>query len=66
MNGERVKEYYAKGMTLNHRLMCALRPDFEQSVSRVYTHQASPALVADFRRDQSCRCTKRRRIARAR
>ena len=48
MNGARVKEYYAKGMTLNHRLMCALRPDYEASVARVYTHQASPALVADF------------------
>ena len=34
MNGERVKEYYAKGMSLNHDLMRALRPDYEDSVSR--------------------------------
>jgi 3-oxoacyl-[acyl-carrier-protein] synthase-3 len=48
VNSERVKEYYVKGMTLNHELLRATRPDFEETVSRVYTHQASPALVADF------------------
>lgn len=50
MNGEQVKKYYSKGMLLNHQLLSELRPHYEGSVARLYTHQASPALVADFLR----------------
>ncbi len=48
MHGARVKEYYSKGMLLNHRLLCEQRPGYADSMRRIYTHQASPALVGDF------------------
>jgi 3-oxoacyl-[acyl-carrier-protein] synthase III len=50
MHGEQVKKYYSKGMLLNHQLLRELRPGYENSVARLYTHQASPALVNDFLR----------------
>ena len=48
MHGEQVKQYYTQGMLLNHRALRELRPDYAHQVGRIYTHQASPALVGDF------------------
>jgi 3-oxoacyl-[acyl-carrier-protein] synthase-3 len=48
MNGEAVKHYYTKGMMLNHRALLSERPDYVTDVRRIYTHQASPALVESF------------------
>ena len=48
MHGEEVKRYYSKGMILNHRALLAERPDYVAEVRRIYTHQASPALVESF------------------
>lgn len=48
MNGEAVKRYYTKGMMLNHRALLAARPNYVQEMRRIYTHQASPALVSSF------------------
>ena len=50
MNGEQVKRYYTKGMMLNHRALCEARPGYVQEAERIYTHQASPALVDEFAR----------------
>ncbi|AXY73889.1 hypothetical protein D3H65_07805 [Paraflavitalea soli] len=48
MAGPRIKEYYIKGMTLNHRQLLALQPDYLNKVKKIYTHQASPALTNAF------------------
>ena len=48
MAGPRIKEYYIKGMTLNHQQMTALQPDYLESVKKIYTHQASPILTNTF------------------
>jgi 3-oxoacyl-[acyl-carrier-protein] synthase-3 len=48
MQGEAVKRYYTKGMMLNHHALLAARPDYVGDVRRIYTHQASPALVDSF------------------
>jgi 3-oxoacyl-[acyl-carrier-protein] synthase-3 len=48
MAGPRIKEYYIKGMTLNHQQLLALQPDYLTSVRKIYTHQASPALTNAF------------------
>jgi len=50
MHGEAVKRYYTKGMMLNHRALLAARPDYVDEARRIYTHQASPALVSSFAR----------------
>lgn len=43
-----VKEYYTKGMMLNHEALTKERPGYVEEVRRIYTHQASPALVDAF------------------
>jgi 3-oxoacyl-[acyl-carrier-protein] synthase-3 len=43
-----VKEYYTKGMMLNHEALTKQRPGYVEEVRRIYTHQASPALVEAF------------------
>lgn len=48
MNSKEVKRYYAKGMMLNHQTLLEYRPDYVSEVSRIYTHQASPALIEDY------------------
>jgi 3-oxoacyl-[acyl-carrier-protein] synthase-3 len=50
MNGEQVKRYYTKGMMLNHKALREARPSYVQDAERIYTHQASPALVDEFTR----------------
>lgn len=48
MAGPRIKEYYIKGMTLNHRQLLSLQPDYLSQVKKIYTHQASPMLTNAF------------------
>ena len=48
MNGAEVKRYYQEGMRLNHVALLAARPNYVSEVARIYTHQASPALVHEF------------------
>ena len=48
MNGPQVKRYYTKGMMLNHAALDAALPGYVDRVRRIYTHQASPALVRAF------------------
>jgi 3-oxoacyl-[acyl-carrier-protein] synthase-3 len=50
MNGPAVKRYYTKGMMLNHHALEAAVPGYVDLVRRIYTHQASPALVQEFAR----------------
>ena len=50
MNGPAVKRYYTGGMLLNHAALEAAMPGYVDRVRRIYTHQASPALVEDFAR----------------
>src|SRR5260370_30901117 len=50
MNGPEVKRYYTKGMMLNHAALEAALPGYVDRVRRIYTHQASPALVEEFAR----------------
>jgi 3-oxoacyl-[acyl-carrier-protein] synthase III len=48
MAGPRIKEYYIKGMTLNHQQMQVLQPGYLNAVKKIYTHQASPVLTNAF------------------
>jgi len=48
MAGPKIKEYYIKGMTLNHRQLLTLQPDYLSTVKKIYTHQASPMLTNAF------------------
>jgi 3-oxoacyl-[acyl-carrier-protein] synthase-3 len=48
MHSAAVKRYYTKGMMLNHRALLAERPHYVAEARRIYTHQASPALVDSF------------------
>lgn len=48
MAGPKIKEYYIKGMLLNHEQLMAHRPDYFNEVKRIYTHQASPNLTSAF------------------
>jgi 3-oxoacyl-[acyl-carrier-protein] synthase-3 len=48
MAGPRIKEYYIKGMTLNHQQLLNLQPDYLNQVKKIYTHQASPTLTNAF------------------
>lgn len=48
MAGEETKQYYGKGMLLNHEALESVRPDYLHAVARVYPHQASPRLVEGF------------------
>jgi 3-oxoacyl-[acyl-carrier-protein] synthase III len=48
MNGPAVKRYYTQGMMLNHAALDAALPGYVDRVRRIYTHQASPALVDAF------------------
>ncbi|AGZ38992.1 3-oxoacyl-[acyl-carrier-protein] synthase III C-terminal domain-containing protein [Actinoplanes friuliensis] len=50
MNGPMVKRYYTQGMMLNHAALEAALPNYVDRVRRIYTHQASPALVSAFAR----------------
>jgi 3-oxoacyl-[acyl-carrier-protein] synthase III len=48
MNGPAVRRYYTEGMMLNHAMLEAAMPGYVDRVARIYTHQASPALVDTF------------------
>ncbi len=48
MAGNKVKEYYIKGMTLNHQTLSELQPDYLNRIRKLYTHQASPMLTNAF------------------
>jgi 3-oxoacyl-[acyl-carrier-protein] synthase-3 len=48
MAGPRIKEYYIKGMTLNHEQLLQLQPGYLDKVTKLYTHQASPMLTNAF------------------
>ncbi|MDG4856999.1 3-oxoacyl-[acyl-carrier-protein] synthase III C-terminal domain-containing protein [Streptomyces sp. T-3] len=48
MNSDAIKAYYEGGMRLNHQELSADSPGYEERVARIYTHQASPALVEKF------------------
>jgi 3-oxoacyl-[acyl-carrier-protein] synthase-3 len=48
MNSKEVKRYYSKGMMLNHQSLLEYRPAYVSEVKRIYTHQASPALIEDY------------------
>jgi 3-oxoacyl-[acyl-carrier-protein] synthase-3 len=48
MAGPKIKEYYIKGMLLNHDQLMTYRPDYFNEVKRIYTHQASPNLTTAF------------------
>ncbi|MFJ9381398.1 3-oxoacyl-[acyl-carrier-protein] synthase III C-terminal domain-containing protein [Streptomyces sp. NPDC101455] len=48
LNGKALARYYAGGMMLNHRALSTAMPDYVETVRRIYTHQAGPALVEDF------------------
>ncbi|GIM96059.1 3-oxoacyl-[acyl-carrier-protein] synthase III C-terminal domain-containing protein [Paractinoplanes toevensis] len=50
MNGPAVKRYYTQGMMLNHAALNNALPGYVDRVKRIYTHQASPALVESFAR----------------
>lgn len=45
MAGEQTKQYYAKGMALNHRDLVTSRPAYADQVKRIYVHQSSPRMV---------------------
>lgn len=48
MSGNKIKEYYIKGMTLNHKQLLDLEPGYLDDVKKLYTHQASPMLTNAF------------------
>ena len=48
MSGSKIKEYYVKGMTLNHCQLSAHQPDYLNYTRKIYTHQASPVLTNSF------------------
>jgi 3-oxoacyl-[acyl-carrier-protein] synthase-3 len=48
MSGSKIKEYYIKGMTLNHQELSRLQPGYLNQVRKLYTHQASPMLTNTF------------------
>jgi 3-oxoacyl-[acyl-carrier-protein] synthase III len=48
MAGPKIKEYYIKGMTLNHEKLLALQPGYLDNIQKLYTHQASPMLTNAF------------------
>lgn len=48
MAGPKIKEYYIKGMTLNHQQLQSVQPDYLSRVKKIYTHQASPMLTNAF------------------
>ncbi len=49
MNGEATRQYYGRGMMLNHHALDAAVPGYLAAVKRVYMHQASPKLVKSVR-----------------
>ncbi len=48
MSGPIIAEYYNRGMSLNHQTLCQRRPGLLDEVRQIYTHQAGPAMVANF------------------
>ncbi len=48
MSGKIIAEYYSKGMILNHQTLLERRPTLLSDITRFYTHQAGPAMVANF------------------
>jgi 3-oxoacyl-[acyl-carrier-protein] synthase-3 len=48
MRSDQVKRYYTQGMMRNHAALRQLRPDYVRESARLYTHQASPALIEEF------------------
>ena len=48
LNGEALARYYVGGMMLNHQALEEAMPGYTESVRRIYTHQAGPALVENF------------------
>jgi 3-oxoacyl-[acyl-carrier-protein] synthase-3 len=45
MSGAKTKQYYQKGMALNHYSLLENRPSYADDVKRIYVHQANPKLV---------------------
>jgi len=48
MNGADIKEYYIKGMLMNHEAMLEHRPLYLIEVARLYVHQANRTLIEAF------------------
>ncbi len=48
MSGDAVARFYLGGMRANHRALDEARPGWSEAVARIYTHQASPALVRGY------------------
>jgi 3-oxoacyl-[acyl-carrier-protein] synthase-3 len=46
MDGDAVLKYYTEGMRLNHQALLETEPELTRTFRRLYTHQASPGLVA--------------------
>ena len=58
LNGPELARYYSRGMWLNQNAMEACRPGFVDNVQRIYTHQAGPALVENYRQAAGLDSTK--------
>lgn len=48
MHGEAIRRYYIEGMLANNRALDRALPDWRMQARRIYTHQASPGLIAGF------------------
>lgn len=49
MNGPATRQYYLRGMMLNHATFQRVLPDYVANTKRIYMHQASPRLVDEVR-----------------
>lgn len=45
VHGPKTREYYNKGIVLNHEALAMNRPGYSKEVQRIYVHQANPRLV---------------------
>lgn len=45
---EEIRDYYSRGMMLNHQRLLEVDEQYLKNISRLYTHQASPGLVESF------------------
>lgn len=48
MNSPEIRRYYSTGMKQNHQALECARPGYLKEITRLYTHQAHPHLVAAF------------------
>ena len=49
MSGRIIADYYNHGMLLNHEKLLEREPDYVDNVQRIYTHQAGPSMVKNFK-----------------